>query len=187
MHYVAAFDEAARVSFLRAFGDGGFDVVLESIVNEFGMDNITCFHLSYMGVSDCDQSFTHADLYKTGGKSFNIIWPVITVNGSKPELDIISDDPNIVVSIKYMYDRAAVMGDWAYHKTSSIDYADSGLMRVVVALYCAQIDETNADRLATIYEGEDPAPFYDQFKRPIKEIHWGAGHSLPKTSAAAEA
>lgn len=58
------------------------------------------------------KSFTHADLYALDEKGFNIITPLIVVNGSNPELDIVSDDTNIVVSVNYEYDTAFVMGDW---------------------------------------------------------------------------
>lgn len=100
------------MSFLRALGTGGFDAVLEGIGTEYGLDNMTCFHLSFMGISGADDSFTHADVYATDEKGFNIIWPMIVVNGSSPELDIVSDDTNIVLSVNYEYDVAYVMGDW---------------------------------------------------------------------------
>jgi hypothetical protein len=180
MHYIAAWDEAARMSFIReGLGRAGFDMVLESLGTAFGLDNMTCFHVSFMGISEADDSFTHADVYANDEKGFNIIWPMITVEGSSPELDIISDNTNIVISVNYEYDVAYVMGDWGYHKTSPNHYDEKGQMRVVVGAYCSQIDKTNAKMLKHIYDGEDPAPFMDQFENP--EIHWStSGHSLPK-------
>jgi hypothetical protein len=180
MHYIAAWDEAARMSFIReGLGRAGFDVVLESLGTAFGLDNMTCFHVSFMGISEADDSFTHADVYANDEKGFNVIWPMITVEGSSPELDIISDNTNIVISVNYEYDVAYVMGDWGYHKTSPNHYDEKGQMRVVVGAYCSQIDKTNAKMLKHIYDGEDPAPFMDQFENP--EIHWStSGHSLPK-------
>lgn len=179
-HYVSPWDEAARVSFLRALGTNGFNTVLEGIGKTFGLDNMTCFFLAFMGVSECDNSFTHTDIYATGEKAFNMIWPIVIVNGSKPELDIISDDANVVLSTNYETDVSVLMGDWVYHKTSRIDYSEKGQMRIVVNAYCGQIDESNAKMMHYIYDGEDPAPFCDQFKLPIEEIHWGNGISLPK-------
>jgi hypothetical protein len=178
MHYVAAWDEAARVSFLRSMGTGGFDQVLEGMGTTLGYDTLTCFHASFMGISEADNSFTHADIYATGGKGLNIIWPLIVVNGSKPELDIHSDDANVMISVKYEYDKAFVLGDWGYHKTSAIDYGESGQIRLVVGSYCAQIDASNARMMHHLYDGEDPAPFADQFELPLKEIHWAKPRSL---------
>ena len=46
-------------------------------------------------------------------------------------------------------------------------------IRVVFGAYCSQVDETNVAMLRHIYDGDDPAPFADQFKDlPMKEIHW---------------
>ena len=132
-----------------------------------------------MGVSEADNSYTHTDIYATGEKGFNMIWPMLLVNGSKPELDVISDDANIILSINYEPDVAVTMGDNVYHKTSPIEYSDRG-MRIVVNAYCGQIDDSNAKMMHYLFDGEDPSPFCDQFKLPIKEIHWGNGRSLPR-------
>ncbi len=75
---------------------------------------------------------------------------MITVEGSSPELDIVSDNTNIVISVNYEYDVAYVMGDWGYHKTSPNHYDEKGQMRVVIGAYCSQIDETNAKMLKSI-------------------------------------
>jgi len=179
MHYIAAWDEAARVSLLRAMGSGGFDAVLEGIGEYFELDHLTCFHTSFMGLSEADSSFNHADVYATGEVGYNIIWPIMVVDGSKPELDIQAEDANVVVSVNYEYDVAYVLSDWGYHKTSPNDYSGSGQIRLVVGTYCAEINESNARMMKYLYDGEEPAPFMDQFEFPI-EIHWGDGHSLPK-------
>jgi len=89
------------------------------------LDNLTCFAQSFMGVSEADNSFTHTDIYATGEKAFNIISPIYVVEGSKPELDIIGDDPNIELAVKYNYDEAIVMADLGYYKTSAVDYSNS--------------------------------------------------------------
>jgi len=179
MHYVAPWDENARVSILRGMGKAGMDTALEGIGTYFGYDNMTCFHFSFMGLSEADNSFTHADVYATGKKGFNLLFPIITVDGTKPELDIISENANIEMSVNYQEDVAYVLADWGYHKTSANDN-EGGQLRMVVSLYCGQIDETNAEMMAHIYDGEDPAPFFNQFDLPIKEYHWGNGHKLPE-------
>jgi hypothetical protein len=182
MHYIAAWNENARVSILRALGAAGFDSVLDSIGRSFGLDSLTCFHTSFMGVSEADKSFMHTDIYATGGTAFNLIFPIITVEGSKPELDIQSDNADIVVAINYEHDRAVLMADWGYHRTSAVEYSEKGKIRVVMGMYCGQMDESNHDVLRYIYHGEDPAPFMDQFNLPIQEIHWDKSgqHHLPR-------
>jgi hypothetical protein len=79
------------------------------------------------------------------------------------------------------------MGDFGYHQTRPIDYynPDDGIVgdkwntaggvpiRVVFGAYCSQIDESNIAMLRHVYDGDDPAPFADQFVEvPMKEIHW---------------
>ncbi|KAG7340641.1 SET methyltransferase domain containing protein [Nitzschia inconspicua] len=175
MHYISAWDETARRNFLGEVGRAGFDDVLDGIGNYFGLDNMTCFHLSYMGVSECEKSFTHTDVYATGDVSYNMIWPLQLVEGSKPELNLQSDDANIVVAYKYEYDTAVLMGDWGYHYTSAIDGYTGDEMRVVVGMYCGQMDKRNAKMYAHLYDGEDPAPFMGQFEEPF-EYHWSKGN-----------
>ena len=178
IHYVAAYNEEARTSILEEYRKQGlYDTVLQSIGNTFQhIDNMTCFHTSFMGISEADNSFTHADVYATDNKGFNIIYPIITVNDSKPELDIIGDDINMVISVKYLEDMAYVIGDYAYHKTSPIDdsYVETNQMRVVVGTYCAQIDHDTSDMIKHLYNGEPPAPFMDQFldSKDQAEVHW---------------
>jgi hypothetical protein len=100
MHYTAAWDETARRNCLDEVGRAGFDdVVMDGIGNYFGLDNTTCFHISYMGVSECGKAFTHSGVYATGDVSFDIIWPIQLVEGSKPELNLQSDDANNILSL----------------------------------------------------------------------------------------
>jgi hypothetical protein len=175
MHYIAAWDDVARRSFLSQIGKAGFDEVMNGIGNHFGLDSLTCFHTSYMGVSECDSSFTHTDIYATDNKAYNIIWPIVLVDGSKPELNLQADDANTVISIKYEYDSAVLMGDWGYHYTSAIEGYTGDQKRVVVGMYCGQLDEHSKDMFAHLYDGEDPAPFMGQFKEPF-EYHWVKGN-----------
>jgi len=175
MHYLAAWDEVARRTLLGQIGRAGFDDVMNGVGTHFGLDSLTCFHASYMAVSKCDVSFTHTDIYATGEVAFNIIWPIMLVNGSKPELNLQADDANTVVSISYEYDTAVLMGDWGYHYTSAIEGYTGDQKRVVVGMYCGQMDENNNKMLAHLYDGEDPAPFLGQFEEPF-EYHWSKGN-----------
>ena len=139
------------------------------------------------GVTHCDKSKMHSDIYATDDKSWNMIFPLITVEGTDPELDIMSENMNTVIGVHYLKDIVYAMGDFGYHQTrpiayydpddDSVDYgdltADGVPIRVVFGPYCAQIDETNVAMLRHIYDGDDPAPFADQFKEiPMREIHW---------------
>jgi len=182
MHYMAAWNEAARNSVFQNLGKVGYDQVLHSIGTYFGLDYLTCFHSSFMGVSEADKSKMHTDVFATREKGFNIIFPIVTVDGSKPELDVQSDNADVVVAVKYEHDRAFVMSDWGYHRTSAVEYEGRGQIRIVMGMYCAQIDESNHLQIKYIYDGEDPSPFMDQFELPMQEIHWDKSgeHRLPR-------
>ena len=184
MHFVAAWEESARKDVLKALGDAGFDIALRGIGERFGYDNMTCFHASYMGVTHCDKSKMHSDIYATDDKSWNIVFPIITVEGTDPELDVMSEDMNTVIGVHYLKDVAYAMGDFGFHQTRPNKYYDAkdddgndahddAPIRVVFGTYCAQIDETNIAMIRHIYDGDDPAPFADQFEKlPMKAIHW---------------
>ena len=102
---------------MKALGDAGFDIALKGIGERFGYDNMTCFHASYMGVTHCDKSKMHSDIYATDDKSWNIVFPIITVDGTDPELDVISEDMNTVIGVHYLKDVAYAMGDFGFHQT----------------------------------------------------------------------
>eukprot|EP00578_Thalassiosira_sp_NH16_P008917 CAMPEP_0181108662 /NCGR_PEP_ID=MMETSP1071-20121207/17750_1 /TAXON_ID=35127 /ORGANISM="Thalassiosira sp., Strain NH16" /LENGTH=966 /DNA_ID=CAMNT_0023192281 /DNA_START=91 /DNA_END=2991 /DNA_ORIENTATION=- len=188
MHFVAAWEERARKDMLKALGDAGFDMAVKGFGERFGYDNMTCFHSSYMGMTHCDRSLMHSDIYATDDKSWNIVFPLITIDGSEPELDVMSEDMNTIVGVNYLKDVAYAMGDFGFHKTRMVAYYDPDddrlnnadltdpsvlPMRVVFGAYCSQIDETNVAMIRHIYDGDDPAPFADQFKDfPMREIHW---------------
>jgi len=181
VHDIGSWDEAARVSWLRFLGQNGFDTVLDGIGKYFGYKHLTCFFNFFVGLAKSSKINTmHCDMYGTGNSGFNILWPYILVNGSKPELLIQSDDANIVLPVHYKYDVAFALGDYAYHMTNPVDYGDTGRMRIVVGTYCSQIDESNFLMHKYLNAGDEPVPFLGELDRIFNEIHWGQGHSLPK-------
>mmetsp|Transcript_19058 Transcript_19058/g.32757 ORF Transcript_19058/g.32757 Transcript_19058/m.32757 type:complete len:157 (+) Transcript_19058:2-472(+) len=154
-----------------------------------------------MGMTHCDSSVMHSDIYATGDKSWNIIFPLITVEGTDPELNIMAEDMNTIVGVHYLKDVAYAMGDFGYHQTIPSNYFDpkDGAdvskedvpIRVVFGAYCSQIDESNVAMIRHIYDGDDPAPFADQFvDLPIREVHWdkstGASLATPGRNGLSE-
>ncbi len=126
MHFVLAWNEAARKSVNEALGDAGFDLAIKGIGERFGYDNITCFHGSYMGMTHCDKAKTHSDIYATNDKSWNIIFPLITVEDADPELNIMAEDMNTHIGVHYLKDVAYALGDFGFHQTRPSNYFDPG-------------------------------------------------------------
>ena len=180
MHFVAAWNEAARKSVIDGLGDVGFDLALQGLGERFGYDSMTCFHASWMGMTHCDQAKMHSDIYATNDKSWNIIFPLMTVEGTDAELNVMAEDMNVIIGVHYLKDVAYAMGDFGYHQTRPSRWGKDDLkenetapIRVVFGAYCSQIDESNIAMIRHIYDGDDPAPFADQFTElPLKEVHW---------------
>ena len=181
MHWVIPADEVARKSYLRTLGSGGFGDVLDAMGTSFGLNQLTCFHNTFLGLSKSDDSVIHADFYETQRRSFDFLLPIIMANSTKPELHLQSQDGNVVVGLKYRYGVATTVGDWTYHKSAPVDYTDTGEIRVVSSIYCSEITAENRKSLLHMYNQEHPAPFHHLFDLPIKEWHWDhAGKKLPK-------
>jgi hypothetical protein len=177
-HWISPYDEEARVSYLRAIGTAGFDEILDRVGRDFGLKGLMCYHNSFIGVSRVDESFMHTDFMDTNLKSFNILFSLVLEEGSAPELDLGSQDENIVVGVKYGFENGVNTGDWTWHKTAAVDYAETGGMRVIGSVYCSEINDDNVKSIAKTYKGEAPAPFKWQFDMPIKEWHWLPGQKL---------
>jgi hypothetical protein len=181
MHWIIPNDEVARKSYLKALGKGGFDTILDSIGTSFGMERLTCFHNTFLGISVSDDSVIHSDFYETQRRSFDFLLPIIMANSSNPEFHLQSLDDNIVVGLKYQNGIAVSVGDWTMHKSAPCDYTDTGEMRVVCSIYCSDIREENRKSLLYMYNQEHPAPFHHLFDMPIKEWHWDhKGKKLPR-------
>jgi hypothetical protein len=121
-HSVAAWDKAARKDLLKALGDAGFESAVCGLGERFGHDNMTCFHSSYVGVTHCDKSLMHSDIYATHDKSWSVVFPLITVEGTDPELDVMAEDLNTVVGVHYLKDVGIAMGDFGFHESRMIAY-----------------------------------------------------------------
>mmetsp|Transcript_23743 Transcript_23743/g.26205 ORF Transcript_23743/g.26205 Transcript_23743/m.26205 type:complete len:932 (+) Transcript_23743:64-2859(+) len=184
MHWIIPFDENARQAYLQQLGEAGFDIILNSIGTGMGMNKLTCFHNTLLGISQADDSNMHADFYETQRRSFDFLTPIIMAdNSTDPEFHLQSRDGNIIVNIKYNFGTAVIMGDWTYHKSAPVDYyaKEDGDIRVVCSIYCSEITAENRDSLLKMYQEEAPAPFYNLFDIPVQEWHWDTrGATLPR-------
>jgi hypothetical protein len=179
MHYVTPANDDAFDDYLKALGRGGFDSVLKSIGDHFKLDGLMCYYMSFIAVSHCDRGLIHADYEGTGGKGFNLIFPLMLVDGSGPELDLRADDDESVrAGYHYRFDEGAIVGDSAYHGTASCDYRDSnqggtGKMRLVASIYMA---DANPDNYFVFYDALKTVPYppdAEWFRRRMG-THWKA-------------
>ena len=96
----------------------GFDEILDSIGKYFGFTGLACYSLTFIAVSKCQKGFLHHDTSKTGegfdtSRAFNIIIPLLLSNETEPELEVASDVDGMVGRLRYQYDFAVMVSEWA--------------------------------------------------------------------------
>ncbi|KAL7495124.1 hypothetical protein ACHAWT_009253 [Skeletonema menzelii] len=147
MHWLSPADETAHDDYLTILSSGGFDQVLDSIGAYFNLDSLSAYHLSFIGVSQCERGFIHTDVNDSGVMAFNLIIPLMLVEGEGPELEILSDDETTTRYYQYEYNVASMIGDGALHATASCDYMSKGEMRLCATVYVGDIAATNVRNL----------------------------------------
>jgi hypothetical protein len=142
--------EASHVHFLKALSAAGFDQVLDAVGKHFNWEGAVVTHISLLAISSGDHAESHADFYETGGKAFNMLTPLILVDGSEAELLI--DGQDIVrAQLKYQRNEGVLVGDHNYHCTKAIDYRDSGAFRFFAGIYFADVNEFNVETATPDY------------------------------------
>jgi hypothetical protein len=145
MLFMVPTDEAAHTDFLKAMAEyTDFNSVLAAIGKHFGWDGAVVTHISLLALSSGDHAESHADFYDTGGKAFNMLIPMILVDGSEPEL-LVDGADQIRGQLKYQEHESVMVGDNAYHATKSIDYREleGKQFRFFCGIYIADVSETN--------------------------------------------
>jgi len=88
---------------------------------------------------------------------YNVIFPVLQVNSSDPELILGDDEQGLYAPYKYEPDHAVVLGPHGLHGTSPCDYRGTNQIRMVVSVYLVDSDN-KPTRDKVLDEWEDP-PF----------------------------
>lgn len=184
MHWASPANESAHNDYLRALSAGGFDQVLESIGAYFGMDALSAYQLSFIGVSHCEKGFIHGDMHDSGKKAFNLIIPLMLESDTGPELEIMSDDEASVRYYKYRINTASMVGDDAWHATAACDYRLKRSMRLAATVYVGDINTGNVNqilmRLTQEYPPNDAIDLLE-----MAGMHWSSSDAavrLPVTS-----
>jgi hypothetical protein len=150
MHWISPGDKEAQEDYLKVLSRGGFDKILDAIGRKFNLEGLTAYHITFIGVSHCDQGYVHYDFKDTGGKTFNVIVPLILASDGVPELEL-SKDGDVLGSYKYQYGVASLVGDECYHATAAVDYRESREIRMAATIYISDIQESNLQNLMADY------------------------------------
>ena len=171
MHWISPQDKDAQDLYLEILARGGFDQVLNGIGNFFDFEGLVAYQVTFIGVSHCEQGFTHYDFFNTDGRALNVIIPLFLANNTIPELDVM--DPNgRRGSYKYQIGAASMLGDNCIHATSAIDYRSSQEMRIAATVYIADIGPENVARIMTEYTQRYPPRNDTRFLLSLAATHW---------------
>jgi hypothetical protein len=139
MHYISPDDFGSNQMFMNALADAGFDTVLNAVGQRDNLSSITVYYPSYIAVSHCTRSLMHHDSEEDG--HYNVIFPVLQVNNSKPELIVGDEKSGLYAPYKYEPDHAVVLGKRGLHGTAPCDYRGTDSMRMVVSVYMVNADD----------------------------------------------
>jgi hypothetical protein len=173
MHYISPDDFESNQLFMNALADAGFDTVLNAVGKRDNLTSITVYYPSFIAVSHCTSSLMHNDSEDDG--HYNVIFPVLQVNNSKPELIVGDDNLALYAPYKYEPDHAVVLGKFGLHGTAPCDYRGTDSMRMVVSVYMLDGDNTpTREKVLKEWLTSDPPypriPDRDNFIKSTK--HW---------------
>jgi hypothetical protein len=106
---------------------------------------------------------------------YNVIFPVLQVNNSQPELIVGDEVQNLYAPYKYEPDHAVVLGKFGLHGTAPCDYRGTDSMRMVVSVYMLDGDNVpTRDKVLKMWLTSDP-PYPripDRLKFIASTKHW---------------
>ena len=170
LQWLSPGDATAHEHYLQALSVAGFDEILAAVGEHFGMEGLVVFHVTFIAVSYSNKGYLHQDVTETGGKSFNIIIPLLLADETGPELDIQDANEDKVGRYRYEYDVAVALGDDAYHGTSAVDYRWDKKMRLAATVYVADVNDENAETILDHYTQAYPPRDLELLK------NWTASH-----------
>lgn len=182
MHWISPSNAASYEEFLKVLGDAGFDAVMETMGQTFGLEKLGIYQLSFHGISKAaEEGFYHVDFEDTGNKTWNVIVPLVLAKETGPEIGIVHQDVDSYKKrlglYRYEQDVALLLGDGAEHVTAQCDYHGQD-MRMVAIIYMAEVDESNVDNVISSYYGA-PYPPHGNVETLQSLVHWGNGKALP--------
>lgn len=141
MHYVTPDDDEANEQYYHALHEAGFDQVLQGVGDYLGVDKLSCYYPSFIVVTHCVNTFMHSD--SEFDPVANLIWPLVQVNTSDPELILGASDDSNDLHVPYRYEREAgiLVGHGGMHGTAPTDYRGTDGLRIVASVYMGDLSK----------------------------------------------
>lgn len=160
---------------MKALGEAGFDLVLESMGPYFGVEKLTCFYPSLIAVSHAMGSNMHSD--SDHEKIWNVIFPLVqSVNGTKDSEINLGDSeyfesPLSAVPFRYDTRHAVILGKDGIHGTAPTDYRNDEI-RIVASVYMGDFDDSFVDEYVDEDWADPPYPMDYLRDALMHRIHW---------------
>ena len=125
MHWISPANYATHSDFLKHLAAGGIGellLVIGTIVPNVW--TLICCQLSFIVVSTCKDSLFHTDFSNTGGRTWNIMIPLVLVKRSPAELILKHSSNGTVIPVKYEVGAGVILGNGDIHCTAPIPYQE---------------------------------------------------------------
>ena len=173
MYWISPANYDSHYSMLSRLGSGGFHEVLKAIgsVLETHIPHLTVYSLTFLLVSFCEEQRFHTDNDDSlNGDVWTVIFPLILVPNSNPELVVRHSVYKSDHFIKYKLGEALIWGPNTEHSTASVAY--DGGYRVCVAVNLAFINALNVKQITLDCTQQYPPKSQKLLLQWAQNPHW---------------
>ena len=173
MYWISPSNLESHVDMLSRLGSGGFDTLLKAIASVLQDDipHLTVYQLTYVLVSYCNEQRFHTDNDDSlTGDVWTVIFPLILVPNSSPELAVRHSVLKTEHLIKYNVGEALIWGPLTEHSTAQVKY-DAGF-RVCVAINVGFINPLNVRQIVLDITQKYPPRSGKLLLEWAKNPHW---------------
>ena len=176
MYWISPANIDSHSCMLARLGSGGFHDVLKAIgtVLEVHIPHLTVYSLTYLLVSFCNLQRFHTDNDDDlMGDVWTVIFPLILVPNSPPELVVRHSVHKTEHPIKYTIGEAVIWGPNTEHSTASVAY--EGDYRVCVAINIGFINALNVKQIVRDLTQQYPPRSQKLLLQWAQNPHWRRG------------
>jgi hypothetical protein len=178
MHWTTPGSLDAHKTILSVLASAGFDEVLCTLGENLKLNHLTVLGVYFLAVSDSGRKgddFFHADVQDTNMSAYNILFPLMLVEGSQPEL-IIQDQQEDSRgktksgNFKFREHEALILGEGAIHSTNP-GIKSGKAFRLMASIYVADVDKDNIKGVLKTFDGS-PSEWFKKKALLQMGIQW---------------